>query len=185
MPDTTNPAAPTTAEARIKGVMRLVQEYASAKEHVNLASSRQASVEQEAKYRDYVLTELERSLRFLAAPPEPQQPATTEAPIDILKGLSDAEVRTLASTETPKPMAGTWVLTAPDGQTWTGDSPIKCAQAEMHSRVPPQVALARIRRSLLDEETDPDGPGIPVAFSGFARVINAPGPENTTPTTKE
>jgi hypothetical protein len=71
--------------------------------------------------------------------------------MDILKDLSEAEVRTLARSETPKPMAGTWVLTAPDGEMWIGDSPMKCIQAEMHARVPPQVALARIRVSLLDE----------------------------------
>ena len=71
--------------------------------------------------------------------------------MDILKNLSDAEVRALANSETPKPMSGTWVLTAPDGQTWTGDSPIQCVQAEVQSRVPPQVALARIRRGMMEE----------------------------------
>lgn len=71
--------------------------------------------------------------------------------MDILKDLTDAEVATLANSPTPKPMAGTWVLTAPDGQTWTGDSPLQCVQAEMHARVPPQVALARIRRSMMDD----------------------------------
>ena len=71
--------------------------------------------------------------------------------MDILKDLTDAEVATLARTQTPKPMAGVWVLTAPDGQTWTGNSPIQCVQAEVHSRVPPQVALARIRQSMWDQ----------------------------------
>lgn len=71
--------------------------------------------------------------------------------MDILKDMTDAEVRTLARSPTPKPMAGVWVLTAPDGQTWTGDSPIACVQAEVHARVPPQVALARIRQSMMDE----------------------------------
>ena len=74
--------------------------------------------------------------------------------MDILKDLSDTEVRTLAGSSTPAPMAGVWVLTAPDGQTWTGDSPIKCAHEEMNSRVPPQVALARIRRSLIEEDAE-------------------------------
>lgn len=72
--------------------------------------------------------------------------------MDILKDLSDAEVRTLARSATQKPMVGVWVLTAPDGQTWTGDSPIACVQAEVHSRVPPQVALARIRQSIMDDD---------------------------------
>lgn len=74
----------------------------------------------------------------------------------ILESLSDAEVRTLAGSKTPKPMPGTWVLIAPDGQTWTGDSPIKCVHAEIHSRVPPQVALARIRCSVMQEEDGDD-----------------------------
>ncbi len=69
--------------------------------------------------------------------------------MDILKTLTDAEVAALANSATPKPMPGIWVLTAPDGQTWTGDSPIQCVQAEAHFRVPPQVALARIRRSMM------------------------------------
>lgn len=71
--------------------------------------------------------------------------------VEILKELTDAEVRALADTPTPRAMAGTWVLTAPDGRTWTGESPIACTQSEVISRVPPEVALARIRRSLMDE----------------------------------
>ena len=70
--------------------------------------------------------------------------------VEILKDLTDAEVLALANTLTPRPMKGTWVLTAPDGRTWTGESPIACTQAEVISRVPPEVALARIRRSLMD-----------------------------------
>ena len=74
--------------------------------------------------------------------------------MELLKDLTDAEVRTLANTKTPEPMAGVWVLTAPDGQTWTGASPMKCVQAEMHSRIPAQVALARIRQSLMGDAGD-------------------------------
>lgn len=70
----------------------------------------------------------------------------------ILEDLNDAEVATLAGSKTPEPMAGVWVLTAPDGQTWTADSPMRVVTKEVNSRVPPQVALARIRRSLTDEE---------------------------------
>ena len=75
--------------------------------------------------------------------------------MDLLKNFSDAVVRTRANSKTPAPMSGVWVLTAPDGRTWTDDSPMECVQAEMRSRVPPQVALARIRRSLQDEYPDP------------------------------
>jgi len=45
---------------------------------------------------------------------------------------------------TPKPQSGTWKLTAPDGRTWEGDSPLKACGAEQRERVPAQVALQRI-----------------------------------------
>ena len=46
--------------------------------------------------------------------------------------------------ETPKPQAGTWTLTAPDGRTWEASSPLHCCGAEQRERVPADVALARI-----------------------------------------
>lgn len=46
--------------------------------------------------------------------------------------------------ETPKPQAGTWTLTAPDGRTWEASSPLHCCGAEQRERVPAGVALARI-----------------------------------------
>jgi hypothetical protein len=45
---------------------------------------------------------------------------------------------------TPKPMQGTWTLTAPDGRTWQADSPLRACSAEQRERVPPDVALARV-----------------------------------------
>lgn len=71
--------------------------------------------------------------------------------MDILEHLSDDEVVKLAAQPTPKPMAGEWMLTAPDGRSWTATSPIHCVQAESNSRIPPDIALARIRASLLQE----------------------------------
>lgn len=47
-------------------------------------------------------------------------------------------------TDTPKPMPGTWTLTAPDGRTWQAESPIRCVALESRERVPPEVALQRI-----------------------------------------
>ena len=46
--------------------------------------------------------------------------------------------------ETPKPQAGTWTRTAPDGRTWEASSPLHCCGAEQRERVPADVALARI-----------------------------------------
>lgn len=46
--------------------------------------------------------------------------------------------------ETPKPMPGTWTLTAPDGRTWQADSPLRCVSLEQRERVPADVALARV-----------------------------------------
>lgn len=49
--------------------------------------------------------------------------------------------------ETPKPMQGTWTLTAPDGRTWQADSPLRCAANELRERVPAEVAMQRIREA--------------------------------------
>jgi hypothetical protein len=46
--------------------------------------------------------------------------------------------------ETPKPMQGTWTLTAPDGRTWQADSPLRVVAAESRERIPATVALERI-----------------------------------------
>lgn len=46
--------------------------------------------------------------------------------------------------ETPKPMQGTWTLTAPDGRTWLAESPLRACGMEQRERVPPEVGLARV-----------------------------------------
>ncbi len=51
---------------------------------------------------------------------------------------------TTVTIETPKPQVGTWTLTAPDGRTWQGDSPLKTCGAEQRERVPAEVALQRV-----------------------------------------
>lgn len=52
--------------------------------------------------------------------------------------------------DTPKPQVGTWALTAPDGRTYTGDSPLRCVGLEQRERVPPEVALERIFTALAE-----------------------------------
>lgn len=52
--------------------------------------------------------------------------------------------------KTPKPMPGTWTLTAPDGRTWQADSPLQCCGMESRERVPADVALARIMKAAND-----------------------------------
>lgn len=74
--------------------------------------------------------------------------------MELLKEYTDDQVRALAAQPTPKPMSGTWTLTAPDGRTWTAEGPLQCVAAESNSRVPPLVALARIKRSLLDGDEE-------------------------------
>lgn len=56
--------------------------------------------------------------------------------------------------ETPKPQAGTWTLTAPDGRTWEASSPLHCASREQAERIPAKVALDRIFAALLDDSND-------------------------------
>ena len=46
--------------------------------------------------------------------------------------------------DTPKPMQGTWRLTAPDGRYWYGMTPLAACRAEQAERVPAQVAVQRI-----------------------------------------
>ena len=75
--------------------------------------------------------------------------------MELLKDYTDAQVRKLADETTPKPMVGEWTLTAPDGRAWTADSPMRGVSVEMNDRVPPLVALARIRCSLMDDELLP------------------------------
>lgn len=75
--------------------------------------------------------------------------------MEILKDLTDEQVREIADRPTPEPMAGEWVLMAPNGQRWFADSPRACLLAEQKSRIPPLVALARIRRALLLDESTP------------------------------
>lgn len=45
---------------------------------------------------------------------------------------------------------GTWTLVAPDGRTWTGDSPLAVVGKEQRQRIPPSVALERIMRAVND-----------------------------------
>lgn len=56
---------------------------------------------------------------------------------------------------TPRPMAGLWVLVAPNGDDFGGDSPIECLKAEIASRVPAHVALARIAEALNEPAEQP------------------------------
>ena len=74
--------------------------------------------------------------------------------MELLKDYSDAQVRKLADQPTPQPMTGEWTLTAPDGRTFAADSPIRCMHAEMNERIPPLLALARIKRALMYEYED-------------------------------
>lgn len=48
-------------------------------------------------------------------------------------------------SNTPKPQEGIWTLTAPDGRKWQAATPLLAISAEIRERVPPDVALARIR----------------------------------------
>ena len=71
--------------------------------------------------------------------------------MEIMKDYTDDQVRDLAQQQTPI-MIGTWLLTSPDGKTWIGATPLKCVAAERNERVPPEVALARIKLASMEEE---------------------------------
>lgn len=74
--------------------------------------------------------------------------------MDLLKDLTDAQVLEIAARPTPKPVEGLWYLLAPDGRVFNGNSPMECITAEINDRIPPLIALARIRRALIE----PDAP---------------------------
>ena len=56
--------------------------------------------------------------------------------------------------ETPKSMAGTWHLEAPDGRRWAGSCPINCVAQELAERVPVQVQLARMLAIVAEPDLD-------------------------------
>ena len=58
--------------------------------------------------------------------------------------MTSQNTQSLDERETPKPQAGEWTLTAPDGRTWKADSPLKTVGAEQRERVPAKVAIERI-----------------------------------------
>ncbi len=70
--------------------------------------------------------------------------------MQILKDYTDAQILEIAAQPTPQ-MSGTWMLTRPDCMSCAGTSPVECVKAEADDRIPPLVALARIRRSLIEE----------------------------------
>lgn len=81
-----------------------------------------------------------------------------------------------ADQPTPKPMEGRWTMIAPDGQFFTGTSPFECVRMEVDSRVPPEVALGRIARSMQEDEADEEMErGWPLIALGFGAVEVAEG----------
>ena len=56
---------------------------------------------------------------------------------------------------TPRWQVGTWTLTAPDGRTWTADSPLKTCGLEQRERVPTDIGLQRIFAACRDVENLP------------------------------
>lgn len=68
--------------------------------------------------------------------------------------------------DTPKPMPGTWTLTAPDGRTWQADSPLRVVAKESRERVPASVALDRILKAA-DETPDP-------LYDAMKKIVRTP-----------
>lgn len=71
-------------------------------------------------------------------------------------GMTLEEARRIAATPTPKPEAGEWMLVSPSGHVYVGENPIRCVSAESKQRIPAEVALARIRVGLEDEDGKTD-----------------------------
>jgi hypothetical protein len=58
------------------------------------------------------------------------------------------DVPTADQQSYPPPQFGTWTLTAPDGRTWTGRTPLDLARQENLERVPPEERLRRLFRGI-------------------------------------
>lgn len=58
------------------------------------------------------------------------------------------ESPSLKTVSYPPAQEGTWTLTAPDGRTWTGKSPLDLARQENSERVPPEERLRRLFRGI-------------------------------------
>jgi hypothetical protein len=69
-------------------------------------------------------------------------------------------------SDTPKPMQGTWTLTAPDGRTWQAESPLRVVAMESRERVPAKVALERIYAAV-DETPDP-------CYDALKKIVRTP-----------
>lgn len=75
----------------------------------------------------------------------------------------------LGSMCVPEPMPGDWHLLAPDGRQFTGETPLKAVRAEMDSRIPPSVQLARV----LAAAEEPDFAERHVQLGAFYAAKNA------------
>lgn len=82
--------------------------------------------------------------------------------------MTSQNTQSLDERETPKPQAGEWTLTAPDGRTWKADSPLKTAGYEQRERVPAEVAVERIFAAC--ENAEPAG----VVEAGTVGVSESP-----------
>lgn len=57
--------------------------------------------------------------------------------------------RNLSAEQNPyPPQEGTWTLTAPDGRTWQGKTPLDCVRQENTERVPAEVRLRRLMEGI-------------------------------------
>lgn len=63
-----------------------------------------------------------------------------------------AEARRIAAQPTPKPEAGQWMLISPSGKVYEAESPIHCVRVESNTRIPAEIALARIRVGMDGDE---------------------------------
>lgn len=94
---------------------------------------------------NHVVTAREgEDLRNLAPADLLARSAPDVAPRHTLSDDYKARLISHARFVNPKPQTGIWQLTAPDGRTWSGESPIDVLQAELGSRVPREVRDARL-----------------------------------------
>jgi len=81
--------------------------------------------------------------------------ATYNTGRDSLKGALFTAWQAALASRTPSPApegAAEWTITAPDGRTWKGESPVRACAAAQRDTIDPVLALERIN-AMVEEET--------------------------------
>ena len=128
----------------------------------NMGNEAERAADEIVSLRAAIATQAAQQPKDLGVPASPsgsslQPPSSASAAIPDAAGevqsiklkspmwdMPSEELRKIADREHSKPEPGAWLLQSPSGRQFTADSPMRCLLAEQRTRVPADVALARI-----------------------------------------